>query len=272
MDAFLDDEYAFTAVLYTDNGIIHRAEVDERKFNLDSIQGTALDRSIIYPSVDQIEVPVTVFDKDNQCGEIFVKGPNLVACDASSGESSTTTAHEIRGLEAIFRGGHLPYVVRYYGCKIEDGLVTGICLEKCRYTLEEAIRAGVISDVDKFIDNVAAGIRSIHGVGYVHDDINHTNVMVTSTGEPRIIDFDSAKLMGSPRDGRKCGTFGWERESDIAEEENDTYPLPKLKEFIADLLAQSTTAGNATGDPGTMSGAGDSGCHSGDSECHEISD
>ncbi|KAJ2451220.1 hypothetical protein EV183_003762 [Coemansia sp. RSA 2336] len=96
----------------------------------------------------------------------------------------------------------------------------------------------MIADVDKFIYKVKLGLEFIHSTGYVHDDIHNGNIMVTETGDPKIIDFDSYKPIGSSRTNKKCGVDDWQRESKIAEVENDLELLPKLAEYIRERIAE----------------------------------
>jgi serine/threonine protein kinase len=55
---------------------------------------------------------------------------------------------------------------------------------------------GTLDNKDSILDKVKAGIRHLHCLGLVHNDINLTNIMFDKDDNPVIIDFDSCTPIG----------------------------------------------------------------------------
>lgn len=51
-------------------------------------------------------------------------------------------------------------------------------------------------DKDLCLQGIESGIRHMHSLGLVHNDINPSNIMIDSADRPVIIDFDSCKQEG----------------------------------------------------------------------------
>jgi len=66
-----------------------------------------------------------------------------------------------------------------------------IGLKKYLCSLYNAVESGVILQCDIFLDGILEGLLFLHTLGFVHNDINLTNIMLDNKGMPVIIDFDS---------------------------------------------------------------------------------
>ncbi|KAI9473349.1 kinase-like domain-containing protein [Coemansia mojavensis] len=224
-------KYLYTAVVWKEGDAFFTGKA-QRGFNLDAVEGAKINDKDIFPPVNS-NVSTCANTTD-----LFIKIPCLLYHEEYPGDTKEDMLKEIEFLEKLSRFGTSPYVARYYGCQIRDGLAVGICLEKCPYKLVDAIDKRLIADIDGFIHKVKLGLEFIHSAGYIHDDIHDSNIMVMEDGNPKIIDFDSCKPIGVLRNGMKCGTPGWERENEIAEVENDLELLPKLAEYIRKEIAE----------------------------------
>ncbi|KAG6019233.1 hypothetical protein E4U19_007387 [Claviceps sp. Clav32 group G5] len=89
-------------------------------------------------------------------------------------------------------------------------------------------------DKDLFLDGIERGIRHLHSLGIVHNDINPANIMLDELDRPIIIDFDAWQKNGQEL-GITKGTLGWRIEgSRYALFENDLFALSKIQVFMYD--------------------------------------
>ena len=85
---------------------------------------------------------------------------------------------------------------------------------------------------DQCVREIADGIRHLHLLGIIHNDINPFNIMLDDQNTVRIIDLDSAKWEKQELCCKK-GTEGWTQEGmTYAERENDYYGLRKISEHL----------------------------------------
>ncbi|KAG6229009.1 hypothetical protein E4U25_007502 [Claviceps purpurea] len=173
--------------------------------------------------------------------------------------------HEIEGYELLRRHPH-PNIVEYRGCVVRDGRITGICLAKYKMNLYERIEDSTPLNKDLFLAGIERGIRHLHSLGIVHNDLSPDNVMLDELDRPVIIDFDSWGREGQKfENGMKKGAVEWSINGSSYEYalfENDNYGLSKLREFIYDPssgkpLSKSTSANSSqTSTSSTTSSSG----------------
>ena len=98
----------------------------------------------------------------------------------------------------ILRNNPHPNIATYRGCVVEEGRITGLCFTKHRQTLRE--RAEDTSrplNQEHCLQGIEAGIRHLHSLAFVHNDINIANVMFLDDEDvPIIIHFDSCGKEG----------------------------------------------------------------------------
>ncbi|KAG6078364.1 hypothetical protein E4U15_004279 [Claviceps sp. LM218 group G6] len=164
----------------------------------------------------------------------YIKEPSLIDYKENLTEESIITKlilHEIEALELLRKHPH-PNIVEYRGCVLTDGRISGLCLAKYKATLYERMEAGTPFDKHLFLEGVERGIRHLHSLGIVHNDINPSNIMFDEMDRPVIIDFDCWQQNGQKL-GIKMGTTDWLIEGvEFALFENDIFSLSKIKKFL----------------------------------------
>ncbi|KAG5967439.1 hypothetical protein E4U56_000849 [Claviceps arundinis] len=197
--------------------------------DLEKLDKFAVDNSTVWPpySARLLRAPTPV-PKDS-----YIKEPNLLDYDRTPNAEplSNLVLHEIEAYELLRKHPH-PNIVDYRGCVVIDGRIRGLCLAKYKMTLRERMDESTDFDKDLVVDGIERGIRHLHSLGIVHNDINPRNVMFDELDRPIIIDFDSWQREGQKL-GYKAGTLDWRIEgTEYARFENDFYGLSKLRELI----------------------------------------
>jgi len=124
-----------------------------------------------------------------------------------------------------------PNIVKYLGYVVENGAVKGLCFAELPMTLAQRLKMRDYLDIDHCIAGVESGVRHLHTLGFIHNDLNLPNIMMDGD-DPIIIDFDSSKREGEEL-GWKEGTPGWTKEGmHYADRDNDFYSISKICEFL----------------------------------------
>lgn len=124
-----------------------------------------------------------------------------------------------------------PNVSQYLGCRVVDDRTTGLCFVKYGENLHHWVEKGHALVIDDCIKGIEDGIKHLHGLGFVHCDVNPANIVMNGN-DPVIVDFDSCRRIGEPL-GLKAGTSGWTREDcTIAQEELDEDGIMRIKAWL----------------------------------------
>lgn len=90
-----------------------------------------------------------------------------------------------------------PNLIRYYGCTLKNGRVTGIALEKLDVLLLYRYKDRPLPfDTAACMDGIRAGVRHLHSVGLAQNDLNRINILLNKDDKPVIIDFGLCKKFG----------------------------------------------------------------------------
>lgn len=143
----------------------------------------------------------------------------------------TVFESEIEVYEKIAKAPH-NNICKYFGCvtgvqEYMHNMLIGIVLEKCDYTLEEAIKNNIKIDKQKIMIEIKSAVCHLHSMGLVHGDINPKNIMLRNTGEAVLIDFDSANAESS-----KAGTDGWMSKEYTKSTYDDLYSIEKIQQYL----------------------------------------
>lgn len=186
----------------------------------------------------------------------YIKRPKLSRFNSLYPELiSQLLIREARVCETIRRNPH-PNIAQYHGCEVQDGRIKGLCFTKYDCSLYQRVnphkhgkRAFVahreilpLSEISSWLEGIEAGIRHLHSLGIIHNDINPSNIMFAGD-VPVIIDFDSAAGEGGDM-SMNGGTYEWydqtrkisRRENDLdALQEVDTWLRGSVDNFIYDI-------------------------------------
>ncbi|KAG5990451.1 hypothetical protein E4U52_004561 [Claviceps spartinae] len=143
---------------------------DSSEINLDNLNKISINTDSIWPRYSDrfLRAPPPVPEDSH------VKETNLSfyqECPEGKEEMplSDLVLHEIEAYELLRRHPH-PNIVEYRVCVVED--------------------VGTPFDKDRCLDGIERGIRHLHSLGIVHNDLKPDNVMFDELDRPVIIDFD----------------------------------------------------------------------------------
>ena len=110
--------------------------------------------------------------------------------------------------------------------------ITGLCFRKYDVTLADRLNNPTRPfHRDKCLAAIECGIRHLHSLGIIHNDVNLYNIMLNSDDTPMIIVFDSCRRQGDKL--LNGGTSGWTDDTaEFARPENDYYGLRKIHEAL----------------------------------------
>jgi len=158
----------------------------------------------IYPLHAQVSVVSGADPK-----KLFIKRPKM-ACADNEYELKLVPQmmlEEAKVLEVLKQHPHRN-LVRYYGCTINRGRITGLALERyeiiLQYRYEDVPHE---LDVTACMSGIRAGVKFLHSLGLAHNDLNPTNIALDSNDNPIILDFGSCKKFGEEL--VSGGTYGW---------------------------------------------------------------
>jgi serine/threonine protein kinase len=162
----------------------------------------------------------------------YIKRPSLLEYRYSpaSCKINDQILNEVDVYEILINNPY-PNIGQYLGCIIEGDRITGLCFTMYEITLFEKQRRGLPFNRAAYLRGINCGVRYLHKLGLVHNDLNPRNIMMKADN-PVIIDFDSCRRQGQEL-GLKGGTNGWAPEGVThAEYDNDLYGPDKIREFL----------------------------------------
>ncbi|KAJ5776291.1 uncharacterized protein N7511_001302 [Penicillium nucicola] len=131
---------------------------------------------------------------------------------------SNALVAEAQVLEELSQHPH-PNMIRYHGCRthLQDGHDT--------------------IDIPVFMAALEAVIRHLHMLGWAHNDLTPTNILVSEADMPVLIDFEGCQKLGTKLKYIR-GTEDW-IEGEIgdhttSEVQHDTFALEKVRAWLED--------------------------------------
>lgn len=204
--------YGYTVVIYRMGKAFYRGQSharyrSEKDVNLEDIYEstlipTAQLHPVFPPHFTQSPEPIP-----QHC---YLKQPKLLLYEPSCPSGlSDLMLQEATTWETLIRYPH-PNIVKYYGCQVQDNRITGLCFAKHHDTLMSRVNPGhfgkrhfdatkrPLKDLKSFLEGVEKGLKHLHSLGLVHNDLNPANIMFATENDetPIIIDFGSCRPVG----------------------------------------------------------------------------
>ncbi|KAH8824245.1 hypothetical protein DL96DRAFT_1501095 [Flagelloscypha sp. PMI_526] len=171
------------------------------------------------------------FFKRPALSDFELGAPNRVAANV---------LHEASICERLMVAPH-PNVCRYFGYhSTTGGRIDALCFEKHVKDLRAAVRQKDLFDVAHVIDGIREGLKHLHSLNIVHNDINAFNVVLTKSGDAVLIDFDSCWQVGEELKGKKVGV-----DADISLPENDEQAVIALEDWLTAQMASIISIRNS---------------------------
>lgn len=144
----------------------------------------------VYPSATPLISRLQTHDND-----VFIKRPKLhVDSDLPPKFLAEIFYKEAQLLEFLAQHPH-PNLVRYLGCTIKSSHITGIGLERHKMTLQERSRSGFHElDLHKLINQIRQGVQHLHALGFVHNDLNPSDIALDSADRPVLLGFAQSSI------------------------------------------------------------------------------
>ncbi|CAI7643055.1 unnamed protein product [Penicillium discolor] len=230
-----------TIIVYEMSGSIYRAYSRKRYTSKEEIQfgdlfsTNKIQGALIFPEFSDKFIKA---ERSSEYPTWYLKKPSLSPYSPQyPALIRETWIEEIKTCEMLKKTPH-PNIAQYHGCAVvDDGSIRGIYFTKVNsgrrnkiefaYERHQADR----DEVNRWVEGIARGLKHLHGLGIVHNDINPCNIMFQGD-TPVIIDFDSARPHGHDLSLVKR-THGWHDErAKVALPMNDLAALLEIQLWL----------------------------------------
>ncbi|KAF2871233.1 hypothetical protein BDV95DRAFT_57344 [Massariosphaeria phaeospora] len=133
------------------------------------------------------------------------------------------------------------------GCKVANNRIIGLCFKKYTGSLQDRLNPGILNKsafilsqdrvqlrirASRYLPQIEEGIRYLHSLGLIHNDINPANIMLSENESPIIIDFETSCAPGKDL-GMAKRTYGWcDPQVNISQVCNDLDALAELRVWL----------------------------------------
>ncbi|KAF2245167.1 hypothetical protein BU26DRAFT_522277 [Trematosphaeria pertusa] len=237
-------EFMYTRILFRQDGITFCARSPDR-FGGREVDVNKLENVRPIPSESYCPLlpsNCAIAPDPDRC---YIKKPNLTSFDGGE-DLASFVLQELATCEIIRKQPHRN-IATYYGCQISDGRIIGLCFERYRENLMDRINPGHLNKsmfilsgdraaerkkAAHYLPGIEQGIRHLHGLGRIHNDINPANIVISEDDTPVIIDFDTSSVPGTELDKAKR-TYGWfDPHVCVSQKSNDFDALAELRVWL----------------------------------------
>jgi serine/threonine protein kinase len=135
-----------------------------------------------------------------------------------------------------------PNIVGYHGCHVRRGYITGLVLDRHPHDLNNYLESGqMVQNKELFIKSLRSAIEHLHTLGFAHNDLNPSNILVAEDGSPILIDFGSVRKIGEKLPTSR-GTKGWidceMKDDTTSDTKHDLFALNKLRSWLSNPISE----------------------------------
>lgn len=179
-----DDEYFYARA---NRHVSSPADISQLKINKILTQN-------VWPPMDSRYTPAP----DPLPPNSYIKEPSLLCYGDTPAalEPGRQLLAEVEVCEVLRRNPH-PNIAQYLGCITKNSRITGLCFVKYSMNLSQRLRKATPFDRVLCLQGIESGIKHMHTLGLIHNDINPSTVMRDGRDNPVIIDFDSCQREGA---------------------------------------------------------------------------
>ncbi|KAK0701102.1 hypothetical protein B0T21DRAFT_134482 [Apiosordaria backusii] len=242
-------QFIDTLVVYKTGGQLHHAVSAARPRRPSELKIQHLNNNIPIPvsAYSPLFSPDFTRAADPLPQDCYVKKPQLISYDRICRGPRPNSIAESVLLEAavcelLTRHPH-PNIATYLGCQVSDGRITGLCFARYQRTLMKEVNPRRLmkrnlrsdrqgrKDYSSVLAGVESGVRHLHALGLVHNDINPTNIMLDGD-KAIIIDFGSCRRIGESLEG-VGRTYEWyDEQVNTAALQNDLDALDEIRTWL----------------------------------------
>ncbi|KAJ5159178.1 uncharacterized protein N7500_008829 [Penicillium coprophilum] len=243
--------FAGTLLVYRMNGQLYHGMLKARSYPSTMVNPADLTNIIQIPfsAYSPLYAMELTRAHDPLPKDTHVKRPQLNSYDQISQSPHPNAIAESMLAEAkvceLFLQHPHPNIAKYHGCQVAGDRITGLCFTKYSHTLMKEVNPGAlmkrrsrstretIKDYSAGLAGVESGLRHLHSLGLVHNDINPSNIMLDGDGLV-IIDFGSCRPIGESMEG-SGGTYEWyDEKTQLSLPENDLNALEEIRIWLGD--------------------------------------
>jgi serine/threonine protein kinase len=239
-----NEEFLYTEFhLVTEDDVVYygKLEIDKLKISLEQFTA-ALQRvpdEELFPELPS-DVMFTLAPEDLSSDSLYLKRSRLKDYNDYKEQDavdllSLMLLDEARALELVSKHPH-PGIIKYHGCRVRRGHITGLLLDKYPYDLGQYLKDSMGKiDKEAFVAALDSAVQHLHSLGLAHNDINPGNILINAERMPVLVDFGSCCEIGQKL-GASRGTAGW-MEGDMddyttSETRHDTFAVERIRAWL----------------------------------------
>ncbi|KAF1346411.1 hypothetical protein EJ07DRAFT_160487 [Lizonia empirigonia] len=232
--------FSHTQIIYRSEGCFYSAKSRHRKYSAGPLEDVCVIPVEAYQPISPPNSRVV-----SSGYGAYTKTPNLSGFDGSD-SLARQVLQELRTCKAISDRPHLN-LATYYGCILSADRIAGLCFRWYPESLMTFVNPGHLNkstligaeerqparnQAAGFLSGIKEGIRHLHKLRIIHNDLNPGNVLITEDNTPVVSDFDSSSCPGTDI-SRVKRTHGWyDPNVLVAQESNDLDALFELRIWL----------------------------------------